>query len=280
MMKIYATSDLHVDAHPNNMQLWYDLYELCLSDPPDVLIIGGDLAESMKSWSSALDVFKDCSFPCLIVPGNHDLWCRNENVFSEDKLNILLPEICHSSNWIFLPRTNFEFDNYTFVGDVAWYDYSLMPEDHPFHPQEFNEYQRAGRRWMDSLLCKWRQFNESNRDRKLTEYFYCRIEDQLSKVSSDSIFLVTHFPFYSQFLNFTGENWDYEYFGAYMGSNKYLDLLERYPIKYHLCGHLHRLATTEYANCKVFMSPIGYIREWNGMSVKERLQSRLLKIEV
>ena len=65
-----------------------------------------------------------------------------------------------------------------------------------------------------------------------------------------------------------------------MGSIKYRSLIENFPIKHHLCGHLHRFAQTKLANCYAYLSPVGYIREWGSMSVSERLSECLLTIEV
>ena len=279
-MKIYASSDIHVDSHDLNLRWWEKLHKYCLINPPEILIIAGDLAETIDGWDKALQLFKDCKFSRLIVPGNHDLWCRNEDLSSEDKLNVMLPEICSNNQWIYLPKQTFKIDNWTFVGSPAWYDYSLMPSDHPFTLDDFISYQRGGRRWMDSLFCKWKEFQGPKRDFELTDYFYNKLDEQLKKVVTDNIFLVTHFPFYPEFLNFTGKNWDYEYFGAFMGSKKYRSLLDNYPIKQHICGHLHRFARTKVANCKAYLSPVGYVKEWAGMSVEERLSACLLTIEV
>ena len=279
-MKVYATSDIHIDSHDNNLKLWYELKNYCIENPPDILIIAGDLAESTKAWNSALEVFKDCSFTRLIVPGNHDLWCRNDQTHSEDKLCKTLPEICHSNNWIYLPKTNFETSEYTFVGNAAWYDYSLMPEYHPFNFDDFTRYQNGNRRWMDSAFCKWKNFQTLEKDLLLTKFFFNELEKQLQIAKSDNIFLVTHFPFYPEFLNFTGKNWDYEYFGAFMGSTMYLKLLEKYNIKYHVCGHLHRSAATTYKQCQAYLSPIGYLKEWENDTVEQRLAKRLLRLQV
>ncbi len=279
-MKIYASSDIHIDSHDLNLNWWQELHKYCLTNPPDILIIAGDLAETSNDWNKALKLFKYSNFNCLIVPGNHDLWCRHEDLTSEDKLNEELPKICSENNWIYLPDNIFKIDNWTFVGSPAWYDYSLMPPDHPFTRDDFIKYERAGRRWMDSIHCKWEKFKGPDRDFELTDYFYEKLEKQLMEITADQIFMVTHFPFYPEFLNFTFQNWDFEYFGAFMGSLKYRNLLHRFPIKHHICGHLHRFAQTEVANCTAYLSPVGYVKEWSSMNVNERLDKCLLTIEV
>lgn len=279
-MKIYATSDIHVDSHYLNLRWWEELYQYCSKKPPDILIIAGDLAETISGWNEALKLFKDSNFQCLIVPGNHDLWCRQEELTSEDKLNEELPKVCLKNNWIYLPSNVYQLNNWSFVGSPAWYDYSLMPSNHPFTKNDFIKYERAGRRWMDGINCKWKDFNGPDRDFELTNYFYNKLETQLMRTNTDNVFLVTHFPFYPEFLNFTCKNWDHEYFGAFMGSTKYRNLLNKYPIKHHICGHLHRFAKTKVVNCNAYLSPVGYISEWGSIDVGERLSKSLLTIEV
>lgn len=279
-MKIYASSDIHVDSHHLNSLWWNELHQYCSTNPPDVLIIAGDLAETLDGWKAALKIFKHSDFHCLIVPGNHDLWCRQEDMYSEDKLNEELPKICSENNWIYLPDNTYKIDNWFFIGSPAWYDYSLMPPEHPFTTDDFIKYERAGRRWMDSINCKWKDFIGPNRDFELTNYFYKQLETQLAKITSNNLFLITHFPFYPEFMNFTYRNWDFEYFGAFMGSVKYRNLLDRFSIKHHVCGHLHRFAQTKVSDCNAYLSPVGYVTEWESTNVSDRLSKCLLTIEV
>ena len=81
-------------------------------------------------------------------------------------------------------------------------------------------------------------------------------------------------------MNFTYRNWDFEYFGAFMGSVKYRNLLDRFSIKHHVCGHLHRFAETKVSDCNAYLSPVGYVTEWESMNVSDRLSKCLLTIEV
>ena len=78
-----------------------------------------------------------------------------------------------------LPDNTCKIDNWVFIGS-PWYDYSLVPE-HPFTTDDFIKYERAGRRWMDNINCKWKDFIDPNRDFELTNYFYKQLETQLAK---------------------------------------------------------------------------------------------------
>jgi predicted phosphohydrolase len=283
-IKIYGLSDVHIDSHPKNQELWHLLYQFCMESPPDLLLVAGDLAETERGWANALELFKKTSFQKAILPGNHDLWCRDSTEpNSLKKYHESLPRISLDQGWGYLPSQPLKIQDLGIVGSCCWYDYSLMPSDHPFCKADFLKRQRRGRQWMDGVFCRWPDFDPMDQDPLITDYFYFELEKNLKLISEkgcDKIFLVTHFPFYQDLLSFTGNNWDFEYFGAFMGSKKYLKLLEQFPIRYHLCGHLHSKAQFLWNQTQVYLSPVGTLKEWGCIDPKSRLDSILLQLQV
>lgn len=281
-MRICFSSDIHIDCHDLNLQLWKLMIERCKNLESQVLIIAGDFCESLDRFEEGLALASDLKIPKLFVPGNHDLWVRQDpDCDSEEKLNTLLPEVCERQGWHYLPGQPFDYRGVQFVGSCCWYDYSLMPENHPFSVSDFLEKQRAGRRWMDGIYTRFPSFQSPTPDHDLCQKFYQELEVDLQKLDQEnSTVLVTHFPFYREFLNFTGKNWEFEYFGAYMGSELYRDLLQKYPIKHHICGHLHRLREIEVEKCTVHLNPAGYYREWETQVPEDWLEKALKFIEV
>lgn len=80
-MKIAFTADLHQPITP----LWQieQLVNEISEFGPDVLILGGDLGESVQDFEKCLRLFrKSFTCPLLVYPGNHDLWVRR---FSDSK---------------------------------------------------------------------------------------------------------------------------------------------------------------------------------------------------
>lgn len=75
-LRVFVVSDLHTD-YSENME-WVK----CLSTTKhknDVLLVAGDVAETYKNFFLTMSLLKDRFEHVLYVPGNHDLWCRQES---------------------------------------------------------------------------------------------------------------------------------------------------------------------------------------------------------
>lgn len=74
-LRVFVVSDLHTD-YADNME-WVrrmssDRYQ------NDVLIVAGDIAETLSSFVLTMSELKNKFSTVFFVPGNHDLWCRRE----------------------------------------------------------------------------------------------------------------------------------------------------------------------------------------------------------
>ena len=70
-MRIFAISDIHVDYEMNAR--W--LAGLSMSEyREDVLILAGDVSDSLRRFDWALSLLTARFRRVLYVPGNHDLW--------------------------------------------------------------------------------------------------------------------------------------------------------------------------------------------------------------
>ncbi|PCJ21523.1 MAG: hypothetical protein COB02_02705 [Candidatus Cloacimonadota bacterium] len=275
-MKVYFSSDIHFDHHIKNQELWYLLYEECKRDTPDVLIICGDLAESLKDFHLALSLFKDLNCPKLILPGNHDLWNRIDKTTNAwDKYKVHLPKISTQNNWHYLPTQPFILDNWIFVGSPLWYDYSLMPKNHPFTTNDFQKKQYKNKIWQDS---KYIDFPNLKNDFEISKYFYQELESHLQLAQNKKIFCCSHFPSHHEIFNFTKKNWDKEYFGAFMGSNLYQKLLEKHKVSYFISGHVHRQFDQVINDIRVILNPVGYTAEWVTKKPEEQIKYAIKKV--
>jgi putative phosphoesterase len=271
-----------VDRHQKNTEIWQRLLAYCESNPPDVLILAGDISNCQKSFKDALGSFSQTPFPKLIVPGNHDLWCINEECTSMEKFNKILPEICEKSGWHWLPKNPLIIDSVAFVGTPGWYDYSLMPKDHPFTNEDFEKKQNSRGKWMDVEHCNWVEDNKYLDDHQITEHFYNQLEQdilEIKKQNPKSIVMVSHFLFDDEFLNFRND-WEFNYFGAFMGSKKFQKLRHDHEVSLHVFGHLHRKDSLKKSNVTIELNPVGYIREWEHDSPENQLSHILGKIEI
>ncbi|MCJ8347305.1 metallophosphoesterase [bacterium] len=279
-MKVFVSSDIHFDHDPKNQELWALILEECKLDPPDIFIICGDLSESLESFHKALELFKDLDCHKFILPGNHDLWNRiDRNSNAWNKYDHELQEIAEANHWHYLPKRAFVCENWVFIGSPFWYDYSLMPDEHPFTVKDFQQKQYMGRVWQDRNYVNFPNFSD---DFEICEYFYQRIKEDLiwAKKQKKRIFCCSHFPTHHEIFHFTGKNWAREYFGAFMGSNSYQKLLEEYQVSYLVSGHVHRQFDQEINGIRVILSPVGYVREWHFEDPAMQMIQSLKKLEI
>jgi len=72
-MNIAFTSDIHSDITETNCALLPFLAAEVERRSPDVLVLGGDIANTLDGWRDALSAFQAVTAPRLIVPGNDDV---------------------------------------------------------------------------------------------------------------------------------------------------------------------------------------------------------------
>lgn len=130
-MKIAVTADLHWGHHAKGDRATVALHELLRAQPPDVLLLGGDIGTA-QHFLECLELFQD--LPCLkaVVPGNHDLWVeegdpRGDSLVVYEKY---LPEICAWTGYHYLDQGPLILPehNLAIVGSINWYDYSWSLE--------------------------------------------------------------------------------------------------------------------------------------------------------
>jgi predicted phosphodiesterase len=271
-LKIFFLSDIHVDSRTENYELWQNFHEICQKEKPAAIVIAGDLASSTCGIDDGLRLFADLPVIKMYVPGNHDFWEPTASGEEGSGFSILqkhhtiIPELCRKNDWIYLPGNPQNISGIAFVGSPCWYDYSLMPQNNPFSIDDFRQKSRKGRIWQDAIRCRFDNLPPHKQDEELTHIFFQELKADLETINHKSkpkeTILVSHFLFHREFLRFT-DDWDFNYFGAFMGSNFYQELFTPYNIGYHICGHLHRRQHMKINGTRVFLNPVGYLREWH-----------------
>ena len=97
---------------------------------PDVMVLAGDIANTLKGWEEALRPFRFLRHPKLIVPGNHDVWIESRRALrrSEDsgwKYREALGDIAADNGFHYLVGNPLVIDGIEFAGSIGWYDYTL-----------------------------------------------------------------------------------------------------------------------------------------------------------
>jgi Icc-related predicted phosphoesterase len=138
-MRIFATSDIHVDYEANAS--W--VANLSTADfRDDVLILAGDISDSLRLLGWCLGAFSERFKKVFFVPGNHDLWVvrdsQDKNSF--DKFRDVMA-VARSSGAC---TESLRMRRVSIVPLLGWYDYSFGD------PSE--ELKSV---WMDYHACRW-----------------------------------------------------------------------------------------------------------------------------
>lgn len=138
-MRIFATSDLHVD-YAVNAQWVEDLSTFDYRD--DVLIVAGDVSDSLPLLERALAALARRFRRVFFVPGNHDLWVVRDapgktslQKLAEVRDGVMQAGACIETGML---------EGVAILPLFSWYDYSFgLP----------TEELRAI--WMDYTACRW-----------------------------------------------------------------------------------------------------------------------------
>jgi predicted phosphodiesterase len=138
-MRVFALSDIHTD-HDNNRRWVASLSHSDYRD--DVLILAGDVSDSLSQLGSTLQAFTERFAHVLYVPGNHDLWVRSDRELetSLEKYQRVCEVVTQSGGSLH----TFRCDGLTVVPLLGWYDYSFG--------EPSVELREA---WMDYHACRW-----------------------------------------------------------------------------------------------------------------------------
>ncbi len=135
-MKIAITVDIHhaPPQRPGKTQstdkaIIQSMMVRVLSREPDLMIVAGDIGESLsgiKWFRNSIKIFADmCQGETLLAAllGNHDIW-TNGRISSLELWERVLPEIIEKFGIFYLEKKNLIIDGVAIVGSYLHYDYS------------------------------------------------------------------------------------------------------------------------------------------------------------
>jgi predicted phosphodiesterase len=138
---VFAVSDLHVDFDENAR--W--LANLSEQDyRADVLILAGDIADSLKLVEWGLATVAHRFDTVLYVPGNHELWVGRDAAAPGETSFVRFErvrQVAHACGAITTPFTQ---GLLSIVPLFGWYDYSFGQPGPELR-----------RRWIDYRACRW-----------------------------------------------------------------------------------------------------------------------------
>lgn len=138
-MRVFSLSDIHADFGAN--AFWVAALS-CSDYQQDILILAGDVSDSLERFGQCLDIFTRRFRKVFFVPGNHDLWVIRDqgHIDSLEKFERIkaLVQACGAS------MSAEVIENVAIVPLLGWYDYSFGVPD-----------QQLAETWMDFRACRW-----------------------------------------------------------------------------------------------------------------------------
>lgn len=131
-MKIAITSDIHYGITAED-EIRYLLFAHLQDENPDVIVIAGDIGESLvspKLVSDCLNLFtSNFNCPIAAIAGNHDLWTNGQDRTSLEIWNEDFPKILKENNVHNLENNNLIIKDKAITGSYLHYNYGykLLP---------------------------------------------------------------------------------------------------------------------------------------------------------
>ena len=172
-MKVFAVSDIHVDYAENlAWVLSLDHREY----GSDILILAGDVSDKMQLLEQVFVSLAASFKAVLFVPGNHELWVRENNFdCSLDKFEAI-SELCKSCG---VRADVLKLSDISFVPLYSWYDFSFGEPD-----------RHLRRAWRDFQVCSWPEHLAESQD--VTEYFL-KLNIPNLNISNKTVISFSHF---------------------------------------------------------------------------------------
>jgi len=252
-MKIGFISDIHIDVN-KEYNILEEISEHIREENIDVVVIAGDISEDAETTIEAMGNLEKSSHASIYyVPGNHDLWSDNLALLPTGTIyeKYKNDPRCLVDNPILLKG---EKETFALIGDIGWYDYSFGSEQ--FNLSDFERMNYKNRTFNDAIKNSWTTNNRGQSD-----YFLDKLERQMEKYKDLPMILVTHMLPIEEF-TVPKEQKNWNYFNAYLGTNKLQKLYKKYPVKYAVCGHVHYRKEIEKEGIHYYCACLNYHNEW------------------
>lgn len=226
------TSDLHLGLDPIvSIQF---LKDKIVQHDPAVVILAGDIGESVKNFRECLSLFSDVKCPVGVVIGNHDLYAYDKRYPSEDLWTKVLPGIVKKLGLVRMEGENIIVNGTAVVGTLGWYDYSSKTVR---MPDRFYE-EEKGAFVSDGSYIDWLR-TDTDFAAELLSGLVKRLEKAQEDPAIKRIVVVTHVPLFKEQMVRHGS--DNPYADAYFGNfTMGQEVLKFSKVTDVISGHTHR----------------------------------------
>ena len=269
MSRIFAISDIHVD-YAANMNRVLGLSSFDFVD--DLLIVAGDVSDSLTRLERVFSALKSKFAEVVFVPGNHELWIRNDEFPSSIEKFFAVLECCDNQGIHYKPVQFGSKNGVWIVPLFSWYRSDPDDLNTLFMAKEGEDNRRF--RWGDDRFCRWPEeirppadwFSERNRKT------VCRIYENpvlsVSHVLPRRELLFHDVDFARRFSDGTGmlplhpkDPHPYFNFSRVAGCGMLERDIRRLGSRMHVYGHQHRNRNRLIAGIQYVSHCLGNLKE-------------------
>lgn len=249
--RLLAISDLHVD-HPGNLDALRALPE----HPGDWLIVAGDVADRPAPMAVALATLRERFERVFWVPGNHELWVRDEGPRGEDRYDLLIT-LCQRLG-VLTPED--PWVRWTGPGGPAVVAPIFCLYDHSFRPDDVardNVLHWAAEHGIRSTDDFWLRTDPwPDIDAWCAERV--RVSEARLSAVREPIVLINHYPLRRDLVRL----YRIPRFSPWCGTRSTELWHARFPVSVVVSGHLHMRATDWRDGVRFEEVALGYPRHW------------------
>ena len=181
-MRVFTISDIHVDFQEN--QNWIDAIST-VEYRDDILLLAGDICHNMERLQETLLQIRSKFYRLFFVPGNHDLWIRDEEFQNSHEKFESIIDFCKENDITIEPE---KINNVWIVPLFSWYTQPDEGSDTLYWPKPGED--ESNRMWSDNFFIKW---PNSKFPKSASQYFFDLNSNLLSENYSYMVITMSHF---------------------------------------------------------------------------------------
>jgi len=264
-MRVFAISDIHIDFEVNRR--WIENIS-AVDYSSDILILAGDICHNYDELQEILINISKKFKHLFFVPGNHDLWIRNEEWQNSIQKFIALQTFCRDND-IYTSAKCFSLKNGKSIWIIplfGWYTQPGEGDDTLFIEKPGED--KSNRMWSDNYFIKWPKNFSLNKN----DWFLKSNPDYNEINANDLVITFSHFLPRQDMVFRESKKIDLEKikkfdrtpafnFSRVAGSDKIDQYIRKLNSKIHIYGHQHINRDREIDGLRYISHCLGYPNE-------------------
>jgi predicted phosphohydrolase len=258
VIKLAFASDLHLPI--TSRSAIAGMARAVADFAPDVLVLAGDIAESLHDLTACLQIVRDIvRTKILVLPGNHDLYARG--IPSRAKWESLLAETVTDAGCEWFEGRSWSQHGIAIAGTIAWYDYSAKDPALKATPDDFAREKKYYN--PDAYEIDW-WWSDPEFAKMVAKPFLETLDRLEANPAIRQIVVATHVPLVECQMCRDSGNRDWGFTNAYFGNFTLGNqVLARRKVSHIISGHTHverrgRVARADARSVEAIVIPSHY----------------------